>query len=232
MLLGVATVAAWRALRSRRDALQAALAFSALPVAAFFTLAAAFTPGALPHWPAPGWLSALLCTALPGAAVAGRWWRRALWVGLGELAVGLGLLLLLLAVPFPPSLSFLGRTVPIARGPLDDLVGWREGAKAARAVAGEARLAAGHWIVLGQLGWYDGRSPAYLGARASGPSFYDPDPLAADRLLVVTVDDLGPQRAALEARLGPLQPAGEYVARQGEREVRTYRFWWWLRPRP
>ena len=116
-------------------------------------------------------------------------------------------------------------------GPLDDLLGWREGAAAARAVAGPSRLAASHWIALGQLGWYDRRSPAYLGERITGPSFYDPDPLAAgEPLLVVTVDHLGPQRDSLERRLGPLEPAGEFEARQGERVVRTYRFWWW-RPR-
>jgi 4-amino-4-deoxy-L-arabinose transferase-like glycosyltransferase len=236
VLLGVAAVAGYRVLRGRRDALGAALAFSALPVAAFFTLAAAFTPGALPHWPAPGWLSAVLCTALPGAQPAARWRRRALWVGLGELAVGLVALLLLLAVPVPATIDLLGRTVAVERGPLDDLVGWREGAVAARAVAGEARLATVHWIVLGQLGWFDGRSPAYLGERRSGPSLYDPDPLAAGGpLLVVTVDRLGPQRDQLERRLGPLTPAGDFTARQGQRAVRTYRFWWWrgpARPRP
>jgi len=236
VLLGVTAVAAYRALRGRGDALRAALAFSALPVAVFFTLAAAFTPGALPHWPAPGWLSALLCAALPGAAVSERWWRRALWVGLGELSVGLAALLLLLAVPFPATLSLLGRTVPVQRGPLDDLLGWSEGAAAARGVAGDARLATSHWIALGQLGFYDRRSPAYLGERRSGPSLYDPDPLAAgEPLLLVTVDGLGPQRDRMEERLGPLEPAGAFTARQGERPVRTYRFWWWrgpARPRP
>jgi hypothetical protein len=170
----------------------------------------------LPHWPAQGWLSALLLLCLSGAA-AGRWWRRALWVGFGEIAAGLLVLFTLLAVP-----------LPFQHGPLDELVGWREGAAAARAVAGDARLAVGHWMHLGQLGLYDQRSPAYLGDRPSGPTFYDPDPRAAGRpLLVVTVEGQGAQRESLERRLGPLEPAGSYEARQGDRLVRTYRFWWW-----
>jgi len=226
VLLVLSAVAAWRALLERRDALQAALAFSALPVAAFFTAAAAFTPNALPHWPAPGWLSALLALCLTGA-VGTRGWRWALRIGFGEIAVGLTVLAVLLAVPLPPSIAILGRTIAIERGPVDDLVGWREGAAAARAVAGPARLATTHWIALGQLGWYDGRSPAYVGERVTGPSFYDPDPLAAGQpLLVVTVDHLGPQRDSLERRFGPVEPAGSFQARQGERVVRVYRFWW------
>jgi 4-amino-4-deoxy-L-arabinose transferase-like glycosyltransferase len=216
VLMVISAAAAWRALLERRDALQAALAFAALPVAAFFTLSAAFTPGALPHWPAPAWLSALLLVCLSGAA-AGRFWRGALWVGFGEIAAGLLVLFTLLAVP-----------LPFQHGPLDELVGWREGAAAARAVAGDARLAVGHWMHLGQLGLYDQRSPAYLGDRPSGPTFYDPDPRAAGRpLLVVTVEGQGAQRESLERRLGPLEPAGSYEARQGDRLVRTYRFWWW-----
>lgn len=227
VLLVLAAAAAWRALVARRDALQAALAFSALPVAAFFTLSAAFTPGALPHWPAPGWLSAMLLLCL-STAVGTRGWRWGLRIGFGELAVGLVGLAILSAVPTPPSIRLLGRTIPVEHGPLDDLLGWREGAAAARAAAGDARLAVSHWIALGQLGWYDRRSPAYVGERVTGPSFYDPDPLAAGKpLLVVTVDGLGPQREALERRLGPLEPAGEFQARQGERVVRRYRFWWW-----
>ncbi len=116
VLLVLSAVAAWRALLERRDALQAALAFSALPVAAFFTAAAAFTPNALPHWPAPGWLSALLALCLTGA-VGTRGWRWALRIGLGEIAVGLTVLAVLLAVPLPPSIAILGRTIAIERGP-------------------------------------------------------------------------------------------------------------------
>ena len=229
LLLVLAAAQAFRALFARRDALNAALAFSALPLAAFFTLAAAFTPNALPHWPGPGWLSAILLLCLSGAA--GRPFRRALWVGYAEIGIGLSALLFFLAVPVPARVEAFGRSIPVARGPLDDLVGWREGARAARAVAGRARLAAAHWIVLGQLGVYDQRSPAYLGERITGPSFYDPDPGAAgEPLLLVTVDGLGPQAAELEKRLGPLEPAGSAEARQGDRLVRIYRFFWW-RPR-
>ncbi len=227
VLLVLSAGAAWAALRARSDALLTALAFSALPVAAFFTVAAALTPNALPHWPAPGWLSAMLLLCLSDE-VGKRAWRWGLRVGFGELAIGLAALALLAAVPAPASIRVLGRTVAVERGPLDDLLGWREGAAAARAVAGPARLATSHWIALGQLGWYDRRSPAYLGDRVTGPSFYDPDPLAAgEPLLVVTVDHLGPQRDSLERKLGPLEPAGEFGAKQGERVVRTYRFWWW-----
>lgn len=229
VLLALAAAAAWRGLLERRDALRAALAFSALPVAAFFTLSAALTPGALPHWPAPGWLSAMVLLCL-STAVGGSWWRWALRIGFGEIAVGLVGLAILLAVPIPSSVPVLGRAVPVERGPVDDFLGWREGAAAARAVAGPVRLAAAHWITLGQIGWYDQSSPTYVGERVTGPSFYDPDPLAIrEPLLIVTVDHLGPQRKALERRLGPLEPAGSFEARQGERVVRTYRFWWWGR---
>ena len=206
LLLALAAAAGLTALRRGRDAAGAALAFSAMPVVAFFTVAAAFKP-ALPHWPAPGWLSASIILAIAGARLL----RKAAAVGLAcTVAV-------LAAIPLPVK-------------PLDELKGWRAGAEAARAVAGDARLAAGHWMILGHLGWYDGRSPAYVGERASGPSFYDPHPLeAGSPLLVVTVDGLGPQREALEARMGPLAPAGEAVAREGGREIRRYRFWRWAR---
>ncbi len=232
VLLVLAAVAAWRALLAPRDALRAALAFSALPVAGFFTFSAAVTPGALPHWPGPGWLSAvlLLCMSIRWERRADepRSWRWALRVGFGEMAIGLVAVAALLATPIPSSIDVLGRSIPVTCGPLDELAGWREGANAARAVAGPERLAVAHWIALGQLGWYDHRSPAYIGQRVSGPSFYDPDPLAAGKpLLVVTMDRLGPQRDALEQRLGPLQPAGSFEARQGTRLVRRYRFWWW-----
>jgi hypothetical protein len=231
VLLVLAAVAAARPLRRPRDAAEAALAWSALPVVVFFTVAAALTPGALPHWPAPGWLSAALLLG-SAAGPGSRWLRLAVWVGLGELAVGLVLVGALFAVPVPDHVDVLGRRVAVTAGPFDDFLGWREGARAARAVAGDARLAVTHWITVGQLGWADGRSPAYLGDRVSGPTFYDPDPLAAGGpLLVVTVDGLGPQRDRLEARLGPLAPAGEAEARQGERLVRRYRFWWWRAPR-
>jgi len=237
ILAALAAAAGWRALRARRDALEAALAAAGLPLVAFFTYSAARTPNALPHWPAPAWLSCLLLLCLSGGAV-GRWWRRALWFGAGELAALLVVLGILLTVPIPPSVSILGRTYPVQVGPLDDLLGWREGARAARQVAGDARLAVGHWMHLGQLGLYDGRSPAYLGARPSGPTFYDPDPLAAGApLLVVTVAKRSHPKDAppalprdLERRLGPLEHAGSYEARQGDRLVRRYEFWWW-RPR-
>jgi 4-amino-4-deoxy-L-arabinose transferase-like glycosyltransferase len=227
VLLVLSAAAALRALRRPRDAAGAALAFSALPVVLFFTYAASMTPGALPHWPAPGWLSAALLLGLAGS----RWLRLGVWVGLGELAVALVGVAVLFAVPVPDHLELMGRRVEVKAGPFDDFLGWRDGARAARAVAGDARLGVAHWIAVGQLGWADGRSPAYLGDRVSGPTFYDPAPLASGGpLLVVTIDGLGPQRDRLEERLGPLEPAGEYEARQGERLVRRYRFYWWRAP--
>lgn len=205
VLLVASAGAAWRALRGPAE--DRALAWSALPVAAFFTGAAAFTPGALPHWPAPGWLSAALLLAVAGSG----WTRRALLTG-GALTA---LLLVLLAVPLP-------------RGPQDELRGWEEGAAAARRAAGGARLAAAHWMVLGHLGWASGASPAYLGARRSGPSFYDPEPLAGRApVLLVLVDGLGEDRASVEARIGPLEPAGEAEARWHGRLLRRYRFYRW-----
>jgi hypothetical protein len=230
VLLVVAAGVAARALARPGDALRTALAFSALPIILFFTVAAPFTRNALPHWPGPGWLSALLLVCL-SPAVEGRAWRWALRVGFAESALGVVLLAAFLVVPLPASFDVMGRQVPVSTGPADDLLGWREGAAASRAVAGPTRLAAGHWIALGQPGWYDRRSPAYLGDRVSGPTFYDPAPRAAgEPLLVVTVDRLGPQRGSLERRLGPLEPAGMFQAQHGDRVVRTYRFWWWRPP--
>jgi 4-amino-4-deoxy-L-arabinose transferase-like glycosyltransferase len=217
VILVAAAVAAWRALRRLEEPALAALALSALPVIAFFTALAALTPGALPHWAAPGWLSACVLLAIAG----GPFLRPALAVGLGMTGVAVLGILVVLHVP-----------LPIPQGPLDELRGWREGATAARAVAGEARLAANHWIVLGQVGFADGRSPAYVGDRRSGPSFYDPAPLASGAPhLLVTVEGLDPPRAELEARLGPLEPAGAFEAKDGERVVRRYRFWWIAPPR-
>lgn len=205
LLLLAAGGAAWRALRG--DAVDRAVAATALPVAGFFTAAAAFTPGALPHWPAPGWLSATALLAVAGS----RWLRPALLTG----AASGALLLVLLAVPLP-------------RGPLDELSGWREGAAAASAAAGGRRLAAAHWMAVGQLGWAAEASVAYVGARASGPTWYQEDPVAARRpLLVVVVEGLGEDRAALEARLGPLEPAGEAEARRGGRLLRRYLLYRW-----
>jgi len=211
VILVLSALAAARAFRAR-DPATVVLACSALPVIVFFTVAAAFTPGALPHWPAPGWLSATVLLAVAGTPLL----RSAL-------AVGFALVAAVLVLVLAP--------LPLPGGPLDELHGWREGAEAARAAAGGARLATTHWIALGQLGWYDGASPAYLGDRRSGPSLYDPDPLAAGApLLVVTVEGLGPDAPALAARIGPLRPAGEATATERGRVVRRYRFWWWEPP--
>jgi 4-amino-4-deoxy-L-arabinose transferase-like glycosyltransferase len=205
VLLAAAAVPAWRALRG--DPAERPLAFTALPVVAFFTVAAAFTPGALPHWPGPGWLSAVLLLAIAGS----RWTRPALLTG----AAFSALLLLALALPLP-------------RGPLDELRGWREGAAAVQEAARGRRLAVTHWMALGHLGWALGAPVTYLGARLSGPSFYSPDPVAArEPLLVVVVEGLGEDRAALERRLGPLEPAGEAEGRAGDRVLRRYRFYRW-----
>ncbi|HET9551626.1 MAG TPA: glycosyltransferase family 39 protein, partial [Anaeromyxobacteraceae bacterium] len=203
VLLLLAAAAAWRALRG--GAVERLLAATALPVVLFFTAAAAFTPGALPHWPAPGWLSAVLLLAVAGHPRL----RLAAVTGLALSA----LLLLALLLPLPES-------------PLDELRGWREGAVAARAAAGGAPIAATHWIALGQLGWALGEPVAYAGARRCGASLYEPDPAASrGPLLLVEVVGLGEDRAALEARLGPLLPAGEAEARRGDRVLRRYRFW-------
>jgi len=196
LLLVLAAGAALRALPAPRSPAIAGLAFSAAPVIALFTAAAAFTPGALPHWPAPGWLSACVLLSVAG----GRLLRPALVVGFAAIAA----LLLFLLAP-----------LPLPAGPLDELRGGRALAPAAE-----------HWIVLGQIGWYDRASPAYLGERRSGPTFYEPDPRAAGApLLLVTVEGLDPGREALEARLGPLVPAGGFVATEAERTIRRFRFW-------
>ena len=122
--------------------------------------------------------------------------------------------------------------LPLPQGPLDELKGWREAAAAARAVAGDARLAVAHPLVFGQIGYADGRTPAYVGQRRAAASYYDPAPLAAGRpILLVRVEGLDPPREALEARLGPLEPAGSFVAMDGERVVRRYQFFW-VRPSP
>jgi 4-amino-4-deoxy-L-arabinose transferase-like glycosyltransferase len=205
VLLLAAAGAAWRALRG--DEVERALAATALPVVAFFTAAAALGPGALPHWPAPGWLSAVILLAVAGS----RWLRPALLSGAALAA-----------------LLLVGLVLPLPRGPLDELSGWREAAEAARAAARGRQVAVAHWMALGHLGWAGGAPVAYLGRRPSGPTYYAPDPVAARRpLLVVLVDGLGEDRASLEARLGPLAPEGEAEARRGGRLLRRYRFYGW-----
>jgi len=109
LLAVLAAAAAWRAWRG--GPMERLLAASALPVILFFTAAAAFTPGALPHWPAPGWLSATLLLAMAGH----RRLEAAGWVG----AAACALLVAALALPLPES-------------PLDELRGWEEGAAGGR----------------------------------------------------------------------------------------------------
>lgn len=213
VLFGLAAAAAWRALHRSADVVSRALAFSALPVAALFTLAASFTPGSLPHWPAPAWLSATLLVAIEGTS-----WLRVGVASSAALATAAAALLAL---------------APISPDPLDELRGWRQGAEAARLAAGGARLAATHWIALGQLGWYAGSPAAYVGDRISAASYYEGDPRRAGQpLLVVVTEGLGPSLADLEARLGPLRPAGLAEARRGSRVVRRFRFYWWEPARP
>ncbi len=209
VILVLAAGEAWRGLLA--GPVERVLAFTALPVVLFFTAAATFTPGALPHWPGPGWLSATLLLAMAGS----RWLRPALVTGA---ALGGALVVALLLL--------ITRVVPLPGSPLDELRGWREGADGARAAAGGAPIAVAHWMALGHLGWAGGIPVAYAGARPCGASLYAPDPLASGRpLLVVEVVGLGEDRAALEARLGPLTPAGGAEARDGDRLVRRYRFW-------
>jgi 4-amino-4-deoxy-L-arabinose transferase-like glycosyltransferase len=209
VILALAAGAAWRGLRA--GPVERVLASTALPVVLFFTAAAAFTPGALPHWPGPGWLSATVLLAIAGS----RWLRAGLVTGA---ALGGTLVLLLLVL--------VTQLLPLPRSPLDELRGWREGADGARAVAGGATIAATHWMALGHLGWAGGAPVAYVGARPCGASLYAPDPLRSGRpLLVVEVEGLGEDRAALEARLGPLAAAGGREVRDGERLVRRYRYW-------
>ncbi len=206
LLLGLAAAAAWRALRGPPRALApAALAFSALPVVALFALSAAFTPGALPHWTATAWLSALVLLAAAGGARL----RTALLVG------GAMTALLLVALPVAP--RFVG-------GPLDELRGWREAVEEARRIAPGARLATTHWMALGHLGWYAQEPLVYVSDRLAGPSLYSP--LRDERpLLVVAPDRLGPDRAELERLLGPLAERGELAVRYGGRVMRRYRFY-------
>ncbi len=209
VLLGAAAVAAWRPARSPEPATRA-LAWSALPVVAFFTAAAAFTPGALPHWPAPGWLSAVLLLAIAG----GPWLRAAAGSGLALSAVGALAVVLAAALGAPPALD-----------PLREVRGWREGARAAVAASGGARLAVAHWIALGQIGWYAELPVAYVGARPCAATFYEPDPRTlGEPLLVVVPEGLGPSRAELEARLGPLEDAGGVTVPLGGGAVRRFSF--------
>jgi hypothetical protein len=181
-------------------------------VVAFFTIAASLTPGALPHWPAPGWLSAALLLAL-----AGRPWIRAAAVSGVALTAALAL-----AVVAPP---------PGPLDPLREIRGWREGARAAVAASGGARLAVAHWIALGQIGWYADAPVAYVGARPCAATYYAPDPLAAgEPLLVVISDGLGPSRGELEARLGPLEEAGGVAVPIGAGAARRFTFLRWRPP--
>jgi 4-amino-4-deoxy-L-arabinose transferase-like glycosyltransferase len=214
ILLVLAAAEALRPLRRGSGAAALGLGLSALPVVGFFTVAAAMTPGALPHWPAPGWLSALLLLA-PAAADyssgALRWLRRGVVLGLVTVAALLALVLLPLSC--------------LPRSPLEELEGWREGALAAQAAAAGRRLAATHWIAYGELSWYTGTEVAYLGDRTSAPSYYQRPPAPGEPLLLVVVEGLGPGREALEARVGRLEPAGDFTAARGGRPVRRYTFW-------
>jgi hypothetical protein len=207
VVLVLAAGAAWRALRAgvRQPAARLAAALTALPVAAFFSLSAARTPGALPHWPAPAWLSALLLLASAGT----RWARLALWSG-GALVAAL---VLAVALPLPWA------------SPLDELRGWDEALQSARRLAPGARLATTHWMAVGHLGWYADEPLAYVSDRVAGPSFYAPPPPDARPLLVVAPEGLGPDRAKLEALLGPLAEEGELAATWRGRVVRRYRFY-------
>ncbi len=214
ILLALAAAAALPALRPRNGAARLALGLSALPVVAFFTVAAAATPGALPHWPGPGWLSALILLAASGRRV--QWLRAGVTTGLAMVAV----LLALVVVP-----------LPLPRSPLDEMAGWREGAMAARAAAGGKRIAAVHWIVLGEMGWYLGESVAYLGDRRCAASFYQADPREnGEPLLLVSVDGLDPSRERLEERLGPLERTGTFTAARSGHPIRSYSFWMYRPP--
>jgi hypothetical protein len=124
------------------------------------------------------------------------------------------------------------RAVPGRLDPLREVRGWDEGARAATAASRGARLAVAHWITLGQLGWYARAPVAYVGARPSAATFYDPDPRAAgEPLLVVIAGGLGPSRAELEARLGPLEDAGGVAVPIGGGDVRRFTFLRWTPPR-
>ena len=209
LLLLAAVPPAAAALRAR-EAARRAVAFTALPVVVFFTASASLTPSALPHWPAPGWLSAVVLLAAAGS----RWLRAAAWTGFAMLAAGLVALAAARLVPLP------------ALGPGDDPRGWSGALAAARAAAGGARIAAPHWISYGQLSWAAGESVAWVGDRAAAPTFYGEASFTpGEPLLVVTVDRIAPQREALEARLGPLEPAGWFTATDRGVEIRTVRFW-------
>ncbi len=212
VLIGAASVAGFRFLRSPDPAARA-LAWSALPVVAFFTASAAFTPGALAHWPAPGWLSAVLLLAIAGAP----WLRAAASSGIALSAAGA------LAVALAATLG-----APGGLDPLREVRGWRDAARAALAASGGTRLAVAHWIALGQIGWYADAPVAYVGARPSAATFYEPDPRrAGEPLLVVIPEGLGPSRAELEARLGPLADAGGVTVPLGGGDVRRFSFLRW-----
>lgn len=217
VLLLAAVPPAWRALRDESPAWRA-VAWSALPIAIFFTAAAAVSPGALPHWPAPGWLSASILLAVAAAGSRARFLRPAVATGLALQAV------LLAALAIAPAL-------PLPKDPLDELRGWRSGAEAARAAAAGRTIATTHWIVLGQLSWALGAPAAYVGDRPCGATYYQADPRRRP-LLVVTVDHLGEQAPAVERDLGPLAPAGSFTATHRGHAVRTYRFWRWDPPAP
>ncbi len=209
VVLALAALAAWRGFAG--GPAERVLACTALPVVLFFTAAATFTPGALPHWPGPGWLSATLLLAMGGS----RWLELAL--ATGSALTGLLVALLLLLVT---------GAVSLPRSPLDELRGWGEGAAGARAAARGAPIAATHWMALGHLGWAGGAPVAYAGTRPCGASFYAADPLASGGpLLLVEVVGLGEEAAALAARVGPLTAAGEVEVRDGDRLLRRYRYW-------
>lgn len=209
VLLALAAAAAARALGAgaAQPAARRAAALTALPLAAFFTLSAAFTPGALPHWAAPAWLSALLLLAAAGR----RGVKLAAWTG-GAMVVAL-LAAVALPLPFP--------------SPLDELHGWREPVEAARRLDPQARLATTHWIAVGHLGWWADEPLLYVSDRVAGPTFYDAPAAAADGrpLLVIAPEGLGPGGDALERLVGPLRDRGQVAGTWRGRVVRRYRLY-------
>lgn len=201
---------AWQAVRRPTDTVHLALGLASLPVVVFFTVAASLTPGALPHWPAPAWISAVLLLAMQGTA----WLRSAVVTGLGVMAAALVAGVVLLTVPLPLST------------PVDDVMGWEEAVVEANKVRQGERLAATHWTAMGQLAWHSRESVAYLGQRPSAPAFYDAGPFVpGEPLLVITVDRLGAQQDDLQPWLGTLEPRGSFTFSLGTRSIRTYRFY-------
>lgn len=128
-------LALWESLKPARraDPRFAFLAWGALPILAF-TWLTSFNGLSKPHWPAPGYIVALIPTAALWLTVSSRvWWRR---VMAGMVATNLVIVAGIMLLPFWPGSSIAG-----------EVWGWDQVAKRLRVAADETPAGSGFFIL-------------------------------------------------------------------------------------